>query len=449
MKHIYNLNLLIVLTATFITARADASGGSAGPGTTNIALTSSLTIEAAIHEALGNSPKIKKSEAIIEEMDWGKVTGRSGFLPKISVSANHFFDNTFQYITTAGPAPTTFSLVYPYTTLNLDASITLFDGFQAYNQYMGSKLKYEAAALEDSYTKLQVEEDVRLKFYQALAAQALELVADLNLKTLDDHLQKIQTQTRAGTATRFDLLRIEVQLNDARTEKLVAQDSIAITKLKLAQAMGNEVEVREIKGELPAPNPDILKNVFVEKAKRADIAAKDLQVEAVERKRKESNGFWYPKISLNYEYQLYDNADRSFDSSNQSYHNTYFIGATLTWNLFDGGATLARSQENAARLKEAEASIRMARIQVPQDIENWKRKYALSSQVYFAKSSDVQKAEESVRLATLGLRAGTRTSTEVLDSELDLFRARAGVVKAQVDAIEAKTNLELALGQKF
>jgi outer membrane protein TolC len=59
----------------------------------------------------------------------------------------------------------------------------------------------------------------------------------------------------------------------------------------------------------------------------------------------------------------------------------------------------------------------------------------------------VDKAQESVRLATLGQKAGTRTTTEVLDAELDSFRSSAGVVSAQMDAAEALINLELALGK--
>ena len=54
--------------------------------------------------------------------------------------------------------------------------------------------------------------------------------------------------------------------------------------------------------------------------------------------------------------------------------------------------------------------------------------------------ASMQKAEE---------RAGTRTSSETLDAELDLFRARAGVVNAQVNASEAQIRLELALGRRL
>jgi outer membrane protein TolC len=52
-------------------------------------------------------------------------------------------------------------------------------------------------------------------------------------------------------------------------------------------------------------------------------------------------------------------------------------------------------------------------------------------------------------LAQEGRRAGVRTSTELLDAESDLFRSRAGLITAQMGAIEALVNLELVSGQKL
>jgi len=54
-----------------------------------------------------------------------------------------------------------------------------------------------------------------------------------------------------------------------------------------------------------------------------------------------------------------------------------------------------------------------------------------------------------VRLATLAVRAGTKTHSEALDAELELFRARAGIIHAQIDAAEALSSLQLALGRRF
>jgi outer membrane protein TolC len=63
--------------------------------------------------------------------------------------------------------------------------------------------------------------------------------------------------------------------------------------------------------------------------------------------------------------------------------------------------------------------------------------------------SDQSRSSEAVRLAKEGRRAGARTSSELLDAELDLFRARAGVVNAQVGMIESLIQLELATGKEL
>jgi outer membrane protein TolC len=408
-----------------------------------------LDLDGAVREAMGDSPVLKHSGAAVDESSWAKVEAISGFLPKVSLSANHYFDNTFQYLTLGGPAQTTFSLIYPYSTFSIDASLTLFDGFETYYRVKAAGLNTRASELNYSYEKLKVEEDVKLKFYQALAAQALLAVTDQNLKTLEDHLSKVQSQTRVGTATKFDLLRVEVQMNDAKSDKLAAQDAVALSLMKLAQAMGKESEDRNLVGELPVPTANKLNLPVAQSSVRPDIQASKLRAEAAENKKIGSRGFWYPRVSLISQYLLYDNVDRNWDNSAQTYHNTYFIGASLSCNIFDGAASLARSKEAVYQATAAQASTRITELQAPIDLELWKRRYALNTQIYLAKKSDVEKAEESVRLATLGIRAGTRTSTEVLDAELDLFRARAGVVRAQVDAAEAKINFELAVGQRI
>jgi OMF family outer membrane factor len=81
------------------------------------------------------------------------------------------------------------------------------------------------------------------------------------------------------------------------------------------------------------------------------------------------------------------------------------------------------------------------------DFENYRRRFLYNVSLYKARSHAIESATESVRLAKISYQAGTRTSTEVLDAELDLFRARAGVVRAQVESAEALINLELALGR--
>ena len=86
---------------------------------------------------------------------------------------------------------------------------------------------------------------------------------------------------------------------------------------------------------------------------------------------------------------------------------------------------------------------------MPKDIDTWKRKFTYNVALYRARLRALSEFQESVRLAEIGVKAGSRTHAEMLDAELDLFRARGGLVKAQAEVLEALSHLELALGHKI
>ena len=62
---------------------------------------------------------------------------------------------------------------------------------------------------------------------------------------------------------------------------------------------------------------------------------------------------------------------------------------------------------------------------------------------------DITKSKESVRLAKEGRRVGTRSNTDLLDAESDLYKSEAGAISAQIGAMEALINLELSVGHKI
>src|SRR5262249_42666396 len=133
--------------------------------------------------------------------------------------------------------------------------------------------------------------------------------------------------------------------------------------------------------------------------------------------------------------------------SNSSFRQAWGIGFRLKWNLFDGGHSYAQRKQASAAANEAQGELQKALIHLPKEIDTWRRKYDNSLALLKARQRSVAQYEESVRLAGIGVRAGSRTNSEMLDAELDLFRARGGLVRAQADAIEALGQLELATGR--
>ncbi len=125
------------------------------------------------------------------------------------------------------------------------------------------------------------------------------------------------------------------------------------------------------------------------------------------------------------------------------------MGVNLTWNLFDGFASSAKDHQSIEQKHQAETQLRTLKLKSKQDFEFWKRKLNYYIINYEARLNDIQKSLESVRLAKEGVKVGSRTNTDLLDAEAEVYKAQAGAVNAQMGFIESYYNLELTLGKNI
>jgi outer membrane protein TolC len=438
-KYLYPFFVLLALLAAAY-ARAD----------------SVLTLETAVTEGLERSPDLQRARAVVEESRWRhtEMLG-SGFLPKISGGASHYFDVTKYQLTDIFFGGSEFQIpgIFPNNELHVGAVLPLFDGLSNVRRLGAASLSEEASEQELSHAEFELAEQIQLSFYQALAAADLELVAAQNVRTLEDHMREVEVQHSGGTATSYDTLRVSVQLNEARSDSQDATDTAALARKKLTQLLGLEQDDRKLQGTIPTPDESRVKSIELTAvpSERADLRALDLRAQAAEREHGAEGAWWVPSLSLAGQFSYYDLLLYTGTSTvdNHNFQTAYSLGVVLSWNLFDGGVSFSRAKESDARKLQAEKSAEAAKLQVPFDFAYWKRRYVSNSYHFKSKQLDVKRSQESVRLAKDEARAGTRTSSEVLDAELDLFRSQAGVVNAQVNAAEALIRLELALGRRI
>jgi outer membrane protein TolC len=433
-----------LLLMAFVSANADSQNTGAPTDSSAI-----LSLDQALSEAQAHSPELRRARADSNGANWRRVETYSGFLPKLQLSGNYLFAEKYQiaHIPLNGeviPVP----FIYPVSDFAVDASINVFDGFQNINNYKAASLLQDASDLDLRWSEFKMGERVRFAYYSALAAKKLDDVAVQNIKTLQDHIEKIRIRKSGGLATNYDVLRVEVQLSEAQSEKLLADDNVLLERKKLDQLLGLKDDARGLTGELPLPNASQVATVQEPTdAERPDLQSLEKREEAADRADSAAGAFLVPKVSVAGRYEWYNNANNEAFNPDP-YQNAYQVGVFMTWNAFDGGASIAKSKQAAAALDSAQASHEIEDLKVPYDFEFWKRRYVYSSSLYQSKTEDLKRSEESVRLANEGYKAGTKTVSEQLDAELDLFRARAGAVNAQLSASQSLINLELALGKK-
>ncbi len=411
-----------------------------------------LTLSAALSEAKENSHELQELKSLSDAASWKRLEFLSTYIPHISVTGTHYLSAQYQFISvlfTGGAFH--FPTAFPQDFVSLDATWTVFDGFTGWHLYRSASKKRDAATQRFLQANFELEQAVRSAFYQTLAAEEMVKVTRQNVATLQDHLSIANAMLKTGVSTRFDVLRLEAQLEEANAEYLLAVDDASVSRDNLAKVMGiSKIDARNVEGELPVPSKQNLPdNLTFSVDARHDLKAQMDQDESAQYQSKASFAFWVPNVSL-FAQELFYKFGSFYPSvilNNSSFQNAYFVGVRVNWNIFDGGRSLAQNLSDAAQAKAAEESYRKSLIPLPFDFAKWKKRYLYYVILYKARIRTVEKAKESVRLAKVGLRAGVRTHTEVLDAETDWFRSNAQVIQAQVEAVQAKIALEKTLGR--
>lgn len=408
-----------------------------------------LTLEAARKAALDRNPELAALKAETEAASWQSLKEISGHLPKLTLSGRHLFNEKFEELELEfNGANFVMPAIQPYSLLAVNLSLNVFDGGATWNRYRAARSESEAKDLELRRESFRLENEVRSLYSKALGAQALLDVADQNLRSLQQHLNDIQSQIRGGLATKYDALRFEVQIEEARAEKMAAEDNVVIARARLFEAIGLADDHLPLAGRLPESWERLDPATLQVDDSRDDLRAHALHEQSADRLSSASKGHWAPRIDLFGEQEWYNNMDHSINGDTK-FKPASMVGVSFTWKLLDGGWDWAAQKQAAARSAAAKARLRQMRDHAPVDFELWRRRFDYSVANYKAKLVAIRKAEESVRLAQNGRRAGVRTNTDILDAEADLHRARAKAVQSQIDAVEALGQLELAVGHRL
>ena len=409
-----------------------------------------VNLQMALKETLSQSPLIQKSEAAFDEASWKKTETYQSFLPSLTGAVNYVTNKRYMLVDVKlGNTPVAIEQIIPTTLYSLTASVPLFDGFTGTYRYWAGQKNEQAAQHDLQWNQFQTARLTTLQFYKSLAAQQLKEVSEQNLKTLHDHLKDVQALKKAGVSTNYDVLRVEVQESEAQSEVQNTVDNYELSKFKLGEMLGKDKETRDLSGQLPVINSQMAEKIKnLEIGQRKDLLALKDKVDSLYYLDTAASRYWVPRISAYGQYQYYNNKNDSFNDDS-AFREAYQVGLNLTWNFFEGFSSLAKSHQVSSQALQLDKTLQIARLKASQDFEFWKRKFNYFRNVYTSKIADIGKSSEAIRLAREGRRAGTRTNSELLDAELDLFRSRAGLVNAQMGAIEALINLELASGQQL
>lgn len=307
-----------------------------------------------------------------------------------------------------------------------------------------TKLGIDLAEIKRKTVRRDVAFRVTEAYYRLLQAKAMAAVAAKSVEQVSAQVKRAHTFFDRGAVAKNDVLRAELGLAAAQQRLIQANGTVSLARGQLATIMGRspdiEVDVVDVTGEpaaLPLPPVGQAEQRAVET--RFELKEISTRLEQAGASVRMSKSKMIPQVNAvaNYTRQ---------SSSLLGLPKSWFVGATASWDIWEGGSTYYGIAESQAQLAQAVEARRKAEDMIRLDARNAHVGVTTSAEALEVAKSAVEQAEENFRIEQKRYESTSNTSFDVLDAETQLTTARGQHQAALYDLILARANLDRATG---
>jgi outer membrane protein len=413
-----------------------------------------LTVDRAIAEALAASPQLDQmANRVAAAREQVKLT-EAAFYPRLILSSD--------YSRTDNPVYALMAIINqrrlePSTNFNnpgeqsnlstqLQAQWSVFDGGRSYYNRQAASSQELGAKAALAAQRNQLVATVSQVYYQWLQARTFIAVAQqaLNSARTNEQLARVRVENQVSLES--DLLRLRAARAEAEGQLLSAQSSAsklqaALERLLVRHIGAQEVPTMDLDPDQPESAPADPNAVVAQAlAQRPEIEAAAAMIAAAADQVKAARGAFLPSVLVHGQFQ-WDGEDLG------DAENSWLVGVSASWPLFDGGANHAKLRQARANLREMQARGKQAALDIALDV--------------YQAALSAKEAEQRVRIARRQLdfarqshqnvrtqyQNQTATVEGLLQSEVAWQRAEAGYAAAVCDAKVAQAMLRRAMGE--
>lgn len=411
-----------------------------------------LTLDTAIETALRQNPFFLATREKEAQARAGVSEAVSRFLPALSAQGTHilaeklFFLEFPSLIPGEPPQRIAIKFAQDYQ-LSVNFSVPLYAGGRLRSGYKQAQSHLEASRETVRLSEQETVFNVKRSFYSCLLARDFSRVAEEALELAERHYENVKNLYEAGMASRFDLLRSEVEAANLRPQVIKAKNGMAVAELSLKTALGLDLG-RDIvvEGELADAPLEVNLDEILEEAliQRPELRQLDHQRRVAGEMRKIARGSMLPTLAIGGAYNFWAD-DLNFRRN--TWQNFYTVNLSLSIPLFDGLEARSRMGQAKAAIREIEWTRKgledMVALEVRQAVLNHRQ----ARETLLSQGKNVEQAREAVRIAELNYAEGLATTLDVSTAQVALSQARTHYSQALYDCVISQAELDKAVGR--
>ncbi len=409
-----------------------------------------LTLEKSIQLALSQNPNHLAAEERVETARASVREAAAGFFPSLDAQGLHTLDEKLFEL--EFPDPITgqsqrisvdFTRDYQFS---LSLSLPLYTGGRltsGFKQAKYSLLSSEEAVRQSEHITVF---NAKAAFYGFLLAEEFVRVAEEAVEVAEKHFKNVQRLYDVGMASKFDLLRSEVELANLKPQLIKSRNNLNIAELNLKTLLGLDLSQSiEIKGELRFElfEPDLEASINKALMKRPELSQMGYQKKMAGEMLKLARASRLPTVALSGTYNYW--ADR-LNFKEDTWQNYYAVNVALTIPVFNGFSTAAKVAQSKAMIRELGFLNKGLEDMVKFEVREALLRLNEAKESLLSQGKNVEQAEESLRIAEIRFAEGMITTLDVSSVQAALTQAKTNYSQALYDYVMSLAQLDKAMG---
>ncbi|MDR3130646.1 MAG: TolC family protein [Treponema sp.] len=447
----------------------------AGPGAESFAAPQGIILrispDEAVKKAVKNNLGLESARLSAENKKRASDTAWNVFIPSVTLGGSLTRDNTAAAGTNMipyqlpDPAPMGLYgiILHPYESPQWHATgsvqTSLNINFAMFEAMRRLRLDYEGGLLSYEKARSQLERDVRKSYYQMLLLQENIALLRENYDAAERRVVMAGANYRAGLVPELSLLQAQVSVENMKPSVDQAENGLKLAMAQFAMNLGlgydarfELIPVEEGFDFIPMDVAELIRQASINKPEIQELRQNILVSESGRKAAKQRA--YTPNLSLSWNFNSVFTRDpwndSWFDSDNWSRSGSLTIA--LGFQLHN----LLPWSQDIQSIKSIDDNIRSQNIILAQairgtEIEIYSTLLSLEKirTTVEAQEYTVNLAERSYKLTEEAYRAGLTELLEMQNAELELRKARIGVLEQDFSYIQGLIDLEYSMGVPF
>lgn len=387
-----------------------------------VARAQTLTLEQALAAAYETNTQLQAQRAALRATDEDVATAVSGWRPTVTANAS------YGYTHDRTSPPDLIGIVAPNGHPR-DGTLTLTQ--PVINGTTIPQTRQAKAGVEAGRAQLSSVEQTTLlnaakAYFDVLADEAQLNYKRDNVERLTDQVQMTQERVAIRDLARSDLDIVQARQSAAQADVATAESAVATARAAFLRTVGRPAETLETAPKLPPLPANEQDAMALALANNPDLATTKFLIDQADAAATVAYGALAPSVSLQLQYR------NSVDELGPGIHdNSLSAIAQLHMPLYQSGTEYAQIRRAVELRSKAVLQASDQERIVRQSVDSAWQTLVGARTALGLNRQQVQAAQSAYDGILIGLRAGERTTFDVLNTEQDLDTAQVALVEAE------------------